>query len=216
MRRHVRILRLRTSFDASRLPASAALAALLCGTFVILPSTTFGPFSAHMAAHIAAMNIIAPLCAIAIVATAQRRGGSGAFWATTALQIVTLWAWHLPAAQHFSGHGLAGPLLMHGSLFLAALAFWTALLRLNGRQRWQGVLGLLVTGKFSCLLAALLVFAPRPLYPSSHHLSYALDDQQLAGLLMITACPLSYVVAGIVMTVQLINDFSARTDARTV
>jgi putative membrane protein len=212
MRRHVRILRRRPPADLFWLPASAALAALLCGALAILPSSALGRFSAHMAAHIAAMNVIAPLCAIAIVAAARRAMGSEAFWTATALQIVTLWAWHLPMAQHFSGHGLAGPLLMHGSLFLVALAFWTSLLRLHGRRRWHGVLGLLVTGKFSCLLAALLVFAPRPLYPSSHHLSDALVDQQLAGLLMITACPLSYVVAGIVMTVQLIRDLPARTD----
>jgi putative membrane protein len=212
MRRHVRILRPRPATDLFWLPASAAFAALLCGALIVLPSSALGGFSAHMAAHIAAMNVIAPLCAIATVATARRAIGSEAFWAATALQIVALWAWHLPMAQHFSSHGLAGPLLMHGSLSLAALAFWTSLLRLHGRQRWHGVLGLLVTGKFSCLLAALLVFAPRPLYAPSHHTSLSLEDQQLAGLLMIAACPLSYVVAGIVMTVQLIRDLPTRPD----
>ena len=191
----------------SWLPASAALAALLCGAAIILPSNAFGPFSAHMAAHVAAMNVLAPLCAVAIAAAARQRMGSEVFWAAAVLQVAALWAWHLPAAQHFSGHTLAGLLAMHGSLFLAALAFWTCLLRLRGRQRWHGVLGLLVAGKFSCLLAALLVFAPRPLYPAAHHAA-SLDDQQLAGLLMIAACPLSYVVAGIVMTGQLIQDFT--------
>ena len=79
-----------------------------------------------------------------------------------------------------------------------------ALLRLHGTERWHGVLGLLVTGKLSCLLAALLVFAPRPLYPHRPSRSaMSLADQQLAGLLMLTACPLSYVVAGIVMTVAI-------------
>ena len=33
----------------------------------------------------------------------------------------------------------------------------------------------------------------------------SLDDQQLAGLLMIAACPLSYLVAAVVITVQLLN-----------
>ena len=159
-----------------------------------------------MAVHIAAMNVLAPLFALAIVATARRAIATGVFWAAAVLQIAILWAWHLPAAQQFSGHGLAGLLSMHGSLFLASLAFWTALLRLAGAQRWHGILGLLVTGKFSCLLAALLVFAPRPLYTMTHHALPSLEDQQLAGLLMIAACPLSYVVAGIVLTVQLIRE----------
>jgi putative membrane protein len=211
MRCYVQILRRRPVADLFWLPALAALAALLCGALVILPSSALSHFSVHMAAHIATMNVVAPLCAIAIAASPRRAIGSETFWAATALQIVTLWAWHLPAAQQFSGHGPAGPLLMQGSLFLTALAFWTSLLRLHGRQRWHGVLGLLVTGKFSCLLAALLVFAPRPLYSLTHH-PPSLEDQQLAGLLMITACPLSYVVAGIVMTVQLIRDLPARTD----
>lgn len=198
---------------ASSLPASTALAALLCGALIILPSTAFGPFSAHMAVHITAMNVVAPLFALAIVAATRRRAiATQAFWAVAILQIAILWVWHLPAAQQFSGRGLAGPLSTHGSLLLAAFAFWTCLLRLEGAQRWHGILGLLVTGKFSCLLAALLVFAPRPLYAPSHHASLSLEDQQLAGLLMITACPLSYVVAGIVMTVQLIRDLPTRPD----
>jgi putative membrane protein len=161
------------------------------------------------------MNAVAPLAAVVLAVAMRGRVSSTAFWATTILQSVTLWGWHLPAAQQLAGHGIAGPLLMHISLFLTALAFWTHLLRLQGAQCWHGVLGLLLTGKFSCLLAALLVFAPRPLYLSAHHGAHALNDQQLAGLLMITACPLSYVVAGIVMTVQLTRELPARADART-
>ena len=195
-----------------RLPALAALAAILSAAFVILPAADFGGFSRHMALHIAAMNVLAPLLAIAVVLAARGRGSRGVFWAAAAVQVAMLWTWHLPALQDFSGHGIAGPLLMHGSLFLAALAFWTSLLRLRGWDRWHGVLGLLVTWKFSCLLAALLVFAPRPLFALGHHAPQGLADQQLAGLLMLTACPLSYVVAGIVMTAQLVRDLPARSD----
>ncbi len=46
----------------------------------------------------------------------------------------------------------------------------------------------------------------------THHALPSLEDQQLAGLLMIAACPLSYVVAGIVLTVQLIGELPARTN----
>ena len=179
---------------------------------MILPAAEFGGFSLHMALHIAAMNVLAPLTAIAVLLAARGRSSRGAFWAAAAAQVATLWAWHLPALQDFSGNNAAGPLLMHGSLFLVALAFWTSLLRLQGWERWHGVLGLLVTGKFSCLLAALLVFAPRPLFAMGHHAPQSLADQQLAGLLMLTACPLSYVVAGVVMTAQLIMVLPARSD----
>lgn len=193
------------------LPALAALAAILSGAFLIVPAAEFGGFSRHMAVHTAAMNVLAPLTAITVLVTMPGRGRPGVFWAAAALQVGMLWAWHLPALQHFAGD-VAGALVMHGSLFLAALAFWSSLLRLQGFDRWHGVLGLLVTGKFSCLLAALLVFAPRPLYAIGHHAPSSLADQQLAGLLMLTACPLSYVVAGVVMTAQLVRDLPARSD----
>lgn len=88
---------------------------------------------------------------------------------------------------------------MHGSLFLAALAFWVLLLDMMERSGWQAILGLLLTGKLACLLGALLIFAARPLYSDA-----ALADQQLAGLLMITACPLSYIAAGVVIAARLI------------
>lgn len=65
-------------------------------------------------------------------------------------------------------------------------------------------MALLLTGKLACLLGALLIFAPRELY-RLHGLP-SLEDQQLAGLLMITACPLSYVVAGVAMAAQAIGD----------
>jgi putative membrane protein len=74
---------------------------------------------------------------------------------------------------------------------------------MRGAMRWHGILGLVVTGKLSCLLAALLVFSPRQLFTEAHHHVGSLDDQQVAGLLMLTACPLSYVVAGAVMAMQL-------------
>jgi putative membrane protein len=63
---------------------------------------------------------------------------------------------------------------------------------------------LLVTGKLFCLLGALLVFAPRSLYllqngHEAHFGPITIEDQQLAGLLMLLACPLSYLLAGVVI-----------------
>jgi putative membrane protein len=65
---------------------------------------------------------------------------------------------------------------------------------------------LLITGKLFCLLAALLVFSPRVLYPDAlaahRHAPVAADllsDQHLAGLLMLVLCPLTYVLAGVLI-----------------
>ena len=58
---------------------------------------------------------------------------------------------------------------LHGVLLLAALCFWTLLLSLPDARRWHAVAALLLTGKLVCLLAALLVFAPRALYGAAMH-----------------------------------------------
>lgn len=164
-----------------------------------------------MVQHILLMNAAAPCAAFA----AQRIFPGRAISTTglvlaTVLQIVLLWAWHLPALLiAASGHPPLGA-LMHGSLFAAALWFWLAVLGQHDAGRWRSILAVLVTGKLVCLLAALLVFAPRSLFrfPADfhavHHATGAapLDDQQLAGLMMIIACPFTYVLAGVVIAAQ--------------
>ncbi len=150
-----------------------------------------------MAMHIALMNVAAPAVAIAL---AKRLGpiSGAAFWFVAALQLGLLWFWHLPAVQAGATTYAGGVLIMHGSLFVVALLFWAGVLQMRGPGRWQAILGLIITGKLSCLLAALLIFSPRFLYTSHHHAT-SIEDQHLAGLLMITACPVSYVLAGIVI-----------------
>ena len=171
-----------------------------------------GHFSAHMALHIASMNVAAPLLAAWAIARRPTFGISPSWlWSATLIQIMMLWAWHSPAVHNLIVGSAAFGLALHGVLFMAALAFWCTLSAISAAARWQAVPALLLTGKLACLLAALLIFAPRTLYESAAHLVHAsghlptLDDQHLAGLLMITACPLSYLVAAVFITVHLIN-----------
>ena len=129
-------------------------------------------------------------------------------WIATAAQIAALWISHAPPVQ---AAALAYPgiqFVVHALLMVAALSFWVLLLSLRDTRRWHAIPALLLTGKLVCLLAALLVFAPRALYGTGHAHGPpvdGLDDQRLAGLLMIAACPLSYLVAATVITVQLLK-----------
>jgi putative membrane protein len=120
--------------------------------------------------------------------------------------MLLLWAWHAPALQMAASQS---PVAQSGAtllLGLSALWFWRAVLSASADACWRSLAALLLTGKVACLLGALLIFAPRDLYqlPS---VAFAwcqtgpstLADQQLAGLLMVTACPLSYLVAGVVL-----------------
>ena len=85
-----------------------------------------------------------------------------------------------------------GALLSQVSLLAAASLFWWCVAGLGSERAWHAIAALLVTGKIFCLVAVILTFAPRPLY---HMMS--IGDQQLAGLVMITLCPLTYVASAL-------------------
>lgn len=168
----------------------------------------FGPHTRHMAAHILAMNVAAPVLALIALARWRRPTGSvSLLWFTTFGQIAGLWVWHAPVAQNLILHAPTAMIVAHAALLLVATAFWASLLSLTGSSRWQAIPALLLNGKLVCLLAALLVFAPRALYGSADHAAHGLGDQHLAGLLMLAACPLSYLVAAVFMTVHLIGAY---------
>jgi putative membrane protein len=194
------------------LPAIASASAVLVAGMTVLAAYDLGRFSTHMMVHIASMNVAAPLLAAwAIARWPTRSVGASRLWIATLVQIVLLWAWHSPAVHNITAEAPALALTLQGALFFAALSFWFTLLTVAGAARWQTIPALLLTGKLACLLAALLIFAPRTLYEAADHFVHgaarlpALDDQHLAGLLMITTCPLSYLVAAVIITVQLIG-----------
>jgi putative membrane protein len=136
----------------------------------------------------------------------------------TAVQVVLLWTWHAPPMQRLAMESAVAPALMHGSLLLVAVLFWALLLRVAAAARWHGIAALLVTGKLACLLGGLLIFAPRLLHAGAAHganhgaalPTSELADQHLAGLLMITACPLSYVAAGVVLAAQMMAELERK------
>jgi putative membrane protein len=203
----------------TRAAVASASAVIIAGATILLVYD-LGHFSAHMALHIALMNVAAPLLAAWAIVRWPTRGIAATWlWSATLVQIVLLWAWHSPAVHNVTVQSPALAVALHGVLFLAALSFWFTLLTISAAARWQTIPALLLTGKLACLLAALLIFAPRTLYESAAHLVHAaghlpaLDDQHLAGLFMITACPLSYLVAAVIVTGQLISRPQASASA---
>ena len=191
--------------DAALTSAGAVLAV---GAIIAL-SDDLGPQARHMGLHILSMNVVAPVLAGVMITHRQGPGARPSWlWIATLVQIAVLWVSHAPTVQAAAMTIPGLRLATHGLLMAAALSFWMALLSLPNARRWHAIPALLLTGKLVCLLAALLIFAPRALYGSdqTHGLAvHALDDQHLAGLLMIAACPLSYLVAAVVVTVQLID-----------
>lgn len=118
-----------------------------------------------------------------------------------AIHGVAIWAWHAPAAfdAAVASYGLHA--LEHGSFFGTALLFWNAILAARTRERAAAALGAaFATLMHGGLLGALITLAPRSLYiwyadrPGLWGWT-AVEDQQLAGLLMWVPLGLVYLGA---------------------
>jgi len=184
---------------------------------------TGGGFLAeHMAGHILAMNVVAPVLVLAAKRLTPRLGETWilrSIGLASASQIALLWTWHLPDPLAFAAASGVAMMAMHLSLFAAALWFWICIADEAARSRWRSLGALLITGKLFCLLGVLLALAPRPIYgeairihAGSWHmpLDHMLPDQQLAGLLMLVACPLTYLLAGVVIAARWLAEIDRR------
>jgi putative membrane protein len=176
----------------------------------------FGYLSAQMLVHILLMNAVAPALALG-ASKLLRKPGPELLIPAVIVQLALLWAWHAPPVLNAvmrSGDGLH--LVMQASLLLSAVVFWSAVLLTRENHCWRAILWLLLTSKLFCLLGVLLVFAPRVLYSgipagSGHGAAHAvsLADQQLAGLFMLVACPVTYITAGIVIAARWLGRIDA-------
>jgi putative membrane protein len=159
-----------------------------------------------MTQHIILMNVLAPLLILRFSAHLPDLGK--ALVPASFVQMLLIWGWHAPFALATAIETPALHILMQASLLLGALWFWASIMTVAGSGKWRPILALLVTSKLFCLLGALLVFAPRALYAiggSSHVHGPSADllaDQQIAGLLMLAACPATYLLAGTVIAAR--------------
>lgn len=179
-----------------------------------------GPLTRHMLTHIALMNVIAPIAGFGIATLKLLPPAKfSALAAATILQLMLLWAWHAPPVLTASLDSSLVHLAASTTLLLASLGFWLSILTVHGSRRWQAIAALLITGKLFCLLGALLIFAPRVLFScaSTSHCgpgaAPSLADQQMAGILMVTACPLTYVTAGVIIAARWLVELSQREGA---
>lgn len=179
----------RTHARRPLLGAAALIAILYLSPLCALAA---GLFSARTVHHVLLVAGVAPLLALAFPA----RSGRG-LWPALALQTLVLWAWHLPAAYAFGIVGAAPYWAMQASLLGSSLLFWRAAL---AAPPGEALVALLLGGMQMGMLGALLTFAGRPLYlvhllgTAPYGLS-ALEDQQLAGLIMWVPGALPYLCA---------------------
>lgn len=165
-------------------------------------------FSVHMLQHLLLILLVSPLLAYsnchlvllwAFPVSSRRSIGRAiaaipgmrhaaqkqtAGWIAAALFVATMWFWHIPSAYDWA---LGNPLVHsceHVTLIAAATSFWRVILTSSDRRLSPAIAVILVSlvGIQGSFLAALIMFAPRPLYAA--YAGNGLDDQALAGALM--------------------------------
>ena len=182
-------------------------------------------FAGHMAQHIVLMGVAAPLLVYGaplptmirslprplqrFSAVLVRQSAWRVAWRwlsslllATMLQLIAVGTWHLPSAIAASLTSDAVHALMHSSLFIAALLFWSAIARHGDRDLWP-VAALLVTGKLFLIFGALLTFSKIAFYPAYAGRPQAwgyslLEDQQLAGALMMVPGAMMFLMLPII------------------
>lgn len=173
-----------------------------------------GNIDAMMLWHVTLMNALAPAMAYSLRTTLPESIESSVFVAA-ALQLALLWGWHSPAALDAAMQHAGIGVVMHTSLFLSALWFWSAVATTTAIGRWRALIALLLTGKLFCLLGVLFVFSRSALYPGTEPIvsaDTAVARQHLAGLLMLAVCPLTYFAAAIILSIRWFRDLARHNE----
>jgi cytochrome c oxidase assembly factor CtaG/cytochrome c2 len=126
--------------------------------------------------------------------------------------------WHAPRPYQWALDNDGVHILEHLSLFVTSCAFWSLVLPSRGRRQLQHGPALLLvvsTAVISGHPGALMIFAPRPLYPA-HAIGVIrwgmtlMQDQQLAGLIMWIPAGGAYIVAVVVVFLEWFRESERR------
>lgn len=129
------------------------------------------------------------------------------------VQATALWGWHAPRLYDAALRSETVHALEHATFIGASLLFWWSMVsaRRSASRSGKAVLYLFLTAVHSTLLGALLATANTPWYVpyvgrSAEWGISAMDDQQLAGLIMwIPAC-VSYLAAALALAAQWLRE----------
>lgn len=170
---------------------------IAAGTLVAVVGTALAfaglGMSGHMAGHMLAVAVAAPLIALGL----PRRAIIGGPFAMMVAELLLVWGWHLPALREAADMNLVIALIEQASFLAIGIALWRASLSAPA----AGIAALLLTSMHMTLLGALIGLAPRPLYAmmAMHPVPGldALADQQLGGAIMLAIGGASYLAGGL-------------------
>jgi putative membrane protein len=166
----------------------------------------------HMAAHMAAVAVAAPLLAIGLAGSrldpAMRWPRLVAPVPMSLVELAVVWGWHLPAARALAAGGGWGLALEQASFIAAGMLLWGACLGSRdaaaSARRAAGVVAMLLTTMHMTLLGVLVALAPRPLFADAGFTCLGvtlepLADQQLGGVVMLLIGAGGYLAGGLVL-----------------
>jgi putative membrane protein len=188
--------------------------------------------TAHMVQHVVLLTIAPPLLVIGLapetivaasarlqrlvapVARAYHRA-SIVVWTTLALalQSAALGVWHVPAIYDAAATHTPLHAAEHLSFVLTGVAFWWLVAR-SGTG--AAVITIFLASLPGTLLGALLTLSTATWYPhyATGSANAALQDQQLAGVVMWAVAGMAYVAAGAALFVMWLRELERRSPAR--
>ena len=131
--------------------------------------------------------------------------------AASLIELVIVWAWHVPVLHHAARDQAWVLVAEQGSFVGAGVLLWIAAVGGTHEQRrlraGGGVLALLFTSMHMTLLGALFALANRPLF---QHMESAppfssVADQQLGGAIMLLVGGASYLAGGLWLTAVMLR-----------
>jgi putative membrane protein len=128
---------------------------------------------------------------------------------------ITIWVWHAPVLFQATLQNDVAHALQHASFLGTALAFWWSVLHARNTGYGLAVLLLFVTTLHTGALGALLTFSRALWYPAYGSAAAgwgltALEDQQLAGLLMWIPASMAYLVAALSLFARWVRESDRR------
>lgn len=129
------------------------------------------------------------------------------------LHALVFWLWHIPTLYAAAAHQPLLHAAQHASFFGTALLFWWTVLE---RRAAFGAAALytFATALHTGLLGALLFLAPRPWYAPYAAAPDALEDQQLAGLIMWVPGGVVLALTALLLFWRWLDDMERRAGAR--
>jgi putative membrane protein len=201
-----------------------ALAVLVVSWFGPLPALARHSFAAHMTLHIAVVAIAAPLVALAVAGSRAdpviRVPDVIAPIPASMIELVLVWAWHVPALHEAARQSFAAFALEQASFLFAGTLLWLAAIGGRPEQRRMraggGIVALLFTSMHMTLLGALFALANRPLFHRGTWSSAAdaLADQQLGGVIMLLVGGAAYLAGGLALTALALRSSAVGRRAR--